>query len=252
METMKTHGNKSIIKELFALIKWSLLRHKSLLPVFTLTQAFLSVAIVYGLALLIPDVDKETAVYLSSGATTLGIIAVGCVLAAQIVSTAKQDGIVSYQITLPVSRFSILIADFLIWGMASLPGVFMSFLAAYFRFGVKINFSIKGTIILILIQLCMISIGFALAYWLSPNVVGLATQIIMIGGLLFSPITYPTDRLPSGLVSFFEFLPFVPSSNLIRAMFYGQGTGNFSNISVVCFWLILTSSLSLISLSRRD
>lgn len=252
METMKTHGNKSIIKELFAVIKWSLLRHKSLLPIFTLTQAFLSVAIVYGLALLIPDVDKETAVYLSSGATTLGIIAVGCVLAAQIVSTAKQDGIVSYQRTLPVSRFNILIADFLIWGMASLPGVFMSFLAAYLRFGVKINFSMKAIIILILIQLCMISIGFALAYWLSPNVVGLATQIIMIGGLLFSPITYPTDRLPSGLVIFFEFLPFVPSSNLIRAIFYGQGTVNVSNILVICFWLILTTSLSLTSLSKRD
>lgn len=51
----------------------------------------------------------------------------------------------------------------------------------------------KALAILSLIQLCMISIGFALAYWLTPNVVGLATQIIMIGGLLFSPITYPTD-----------------------------------------------------------
>ena len=41
----------------------------------------------------------------------------------------------------------------------------------------------KALAILSLIQLCMISIGFALAYWLTPNVVGLATQIIMIGGL---------------------------------------------------------------------
>lgn len=52
METMKNR-NKSTLVELSALIKWSLLRHKSLLPVFTATQAFLSVAIVYGLALLI-------------------------------------------------------------------------------------------------------------------------------------------------------------------------------------------------------
>ncbi|MGG7017779.1 UNVERIFIED_CONTAM: ABC transporter permease, partial [Pseudomonas aeruginosa] len=72
------------------LVGWSLLRHKYLLPVFTLTQVFLSLAIVYGLALLIPDVNNQTAIYLSSGATTLGIIAVGRVLAAQIVSTAKQ------------------------------------------------------------------------------------------------------------------------------------------------------------------
>ena len=37
-----------MIKELFALVGWSLLRHKYLLPVFTLTQVFLSLAIVYG------------------------------------------------------------------------------------------------------------------------------------------------------------------------------------------------------------
>lgn len=71
--------------------------------------------------------NNQTAIYLSSGATTLGIIAVGRVLAAQIVSTAKQEGIVDYQRTLPVSRLNILISDFIIWGMASLPGVFMSF-----------------------------------------------------------------------------------------------------------------------------
>lgn len=252
MKMMKIYRKKSIIKELLALAKWSLLRHKSLLPIFTITQIFLSVAIVYGLALLIPDIDKQTAIYLSSGATTLGIIAVGCVLAAQIVSAAKQDGIVSYQRTLPVSRFNILVADFIIWGIASLPGVFMSFLAAHFRFGVRVSFSLKAIIVLILIQLCMISIGFALAYWLSPNVVGLATQIIMIGGLLFSPITYPTNRLPSSVVSFFEFLPFVPSSNLIRGMFYEQGAFNIKNILVVCFWLMITTSLSIYSLSRRD
>lgn len=80
MKMIKNYRRKSMIKELFALVGWSLLRHKYLLPVFTLTQVFLSLAIVYGLALLIPDVNNQTAIYLSSGATTLGIIAVGCVL----------------------------------------------------------------------------------------------------------------------------------------------------------------------------
>lgn len=252
MKTMKANKNHSLLKQLSALIKWSLLRHKSLLPVFTLTQAFLSIAIVYGLALLIPKIDNETAVYLSSGATTLGIIAVGCVLAAQIVSTAKQDGIVGYQRSLPVLRINILLADFIIWGVASLPGILMSFLSAYFRFGVKINFSIGSLLMLSLILLCMISIGFSLAYWLSPNIVGLATQVIMIGGLLFSPITYPTDRLPDTLVTLFEFLPFVPASNMVRALFFNLGTFNSFNLVVIIFWLVVTMSLSLVSLSRRD
>lgn len=68
-----------------------------------MAQLLLSLAIVYGLTFLIPTMDDTTAVYLSSGAIVLGIIAVGGVLSAQIVSTAKQNGIVSYQRTLPVS-----------------------------------------------------------------------------------------------------------------------------------------------------
>lgn len=242
----------SFVSELCALIRWSLLRHKSLLPIFTITQAFLSVAIVYGLALLIPNVDQETAIYLSSGATTLGIIAVGCVLAAQIVSTAKQDGIVEYQRTLPVSRISILLADLFIWGIASMPGVFMSFIASYFRFGLTISFSLYSLIVVIVIQACMISIGFALAYWLSPNIVGLATQVIMIGGLLFSPITYPMDRLPDAVVKVFQLLPFVPASNIIRTLFFEYEKFNLINLVVILFWMIVSIVLSLVSLSRRD
>ncbi|MCD5030153.1 ABC transporter permease [Enterococcus asini] len=203
--------------QLYALIRWSLVRYKVLLPVFTIAQLLLSLAIVYGLAFLIPTIDQTTAIYLSSGATSLGIIAVGCVLAAQIVSTAKQDGIVSYQRTLPVSRISILLADFLIWGVASLPGVLMSFLASSLKFNLTIHFSFLSTFFLILSQMTMISIGFCIAYWLPANGVSLMTQIIMIGGLLFSPITYPAERLPGWTSIIYDFLPFVTSANLLRS-----------------------------------
>jgi ABC-2 type transport system permease protein len=235
-----------------ALCKWSLLRHKIILPMFTILQVILSVAIVYGLALLIPDIDPLSAVYLSSGATTLGLIAVGCVLAAQIVSTAKQDGIIKYQRTLPVSRINILITDFFIWGLASLPGVIMSFLAAAIRFGIAIHFSFQGFVILLLVQMSMISIGFAIAYWLNANSVSMMSQLIMIGGLLFSPITYPAERLPDWITDIYNILPFVPTSSLIRASFYQLGQLHFRDIIVVSLWLVVTSSVSLIALERRD
>ena len=86
--------------------------------------------------------NNQTAIYLSSGATTLGIIAVGRVLAAQIVSTAKQEGIVDYQRTLPVSRLNILISDFIIWEWYHYLGVYV-ILAAYLRFDVQIRFSMN-------------------------------------------------------------------------------------------------------------
>lgn len=252
MENSYTDKKSSNIRELGALIRWSLLRHKTMLPIFTVVQAFLSLAIVCGIALMIPDVDKNTAIYLSSGAATIGVIAVGCVLAAQIVNTAKQDGIVQYQRTLPVSRTNILIADFIIWGLASLPGVFMSFLAAYLRFGVTTKFSLINILILIVVQMCMISIGFSIAYWFSPDTVGLISQIIMIGGLLFSPIIYPSSRIPETIKVVYDYLPFVPAGNIIRSSFFGLGEFKWMDLVVIIIWTLVTYVISLTALSKRS
>ena len=70
---------------------------------------------------------------------TLGMIAVGCVLAPQIVSEGKQNGVFEYQRTLPVSRSIILLADLIIWGIASLPGVIMGCVASVLRFNINLN-----------------------------------------------------------------------------------------------------------------
>lgn len=127
----------------WGLIRWSLIRHKYLLPTFSLVQVAFAFAIVYGLVFLIPDIDNVTTIYLSSGAITLGIIAVGCVLAPQIISNSKQNGILQYQRTLPVPRSHILLADIIIWSIASLPGIIMGCMASIFRFGIHIYISFK-------------------------------------------------------------------------------------------------------------
>lgn len=236
----------------WGVMRWSLIRHRYLLPTFSIAQAILALAIVYGLALLIPEIDGETALYLSSGAITLGIIAVGCVLAAQIINTAKQDGIVQYQQTLPISRISILVADSIIWGLASLPGIVMACFAAMIRFQITIHLSVTSILIIMLAQVAMISIGFSIAYWFPPNVVALVTQIIMIGGLLFSPITYPAERLPNWMAMVYNILPFVPISNLIRASLFHLGVISWLDLFVVFFWLVVTFGASLLALSRRE
>lgn len=87
----------SYLKKLKGVIQWSLVRHKYLVPAFSIAQAAFAIAIIYGMALFIPELDATSIIYLSSGALTLGIIAVGCVLAPQIVSEAKQNGIFEFQ-----------------------------------------------------------------------------------------------------------------------------------------------------------
>ena len=91
----KVQPNNSIValKKLWGIIHWSLIRHKYLIPTFSIVQGIFAVAIICGMALLIPEIDEVTAVYLSSGALTLDIIAIGCVLAPQIVNESKQNGV---------------------------------------------------------------------------------------------------------------------------------------------------------------
>lgn len=242
----------SYFTKLKGVICWSLIRHKYLVPVFSLAQAAFAVAIICGMALFIPQLDNMSVVYLSSGALTLGMIAVGCVLAPQIVSEAKQNGIFEYQRTLPVSRNIILLADIIIWGIASLPGIIMGCVACTLRFDINLNITVQSCFIILLTQVTTICIGFCIAYWLPPNAMALATQVIMIGGLLFSPITYPAERLPEWTMYIYNVLPFVPMSNLIRSVLLLGKPIVLSDLIVVVFWAIVTFILSLCALSKRD
>ena len=251
-QTIIHAGPSRYFLQLWGLIRWSLVRHKYLIPTFSIVQALFAFAIVYGLALIIPEIDPVSAVYLSSGALTLGIIAVGCVLAPQIVSESKQNGLFQYQRTLPVSRKSILLADIIIWSIASLPGIIMGCVAAFLRFDIKMYINPLSCIIIIIIQVTMISIGFSIAYWLPPNAMALATQLIMIGGLLFSPITYPADRLPVWLSYVYHKLPFVPASNLIRSSLFRLEDFSYVSLCVVIIWGIIAFILALGALSRRE
>ncbi|WP_084252884.1 ABC transporter permease [Devriesea agamarum] len=234
------------------LVRWSLLRHKYLLPVFTAVQALFAVAIVYGLALLIPDIDSEAARYLSSGAWTLGIIAVGCVLAPQITGTAKQEGLLDYQRTLPVPRSAILLADAVVWSLAALPGIAVGMLAAAFRFGLDIQVNACIVAVVLGAQFTVVSIGYAIAFWLPLNVTSLVTQVVMIGGLLFSPITFPADRLPEWAVTLHQFLPFAPIGDLIREAAFRAGDPQLLNLVVAAVWAVAAYTMAYLALRRRN
>jgi len=244
-------SKSTTIKQFYGIVRWSLIRHKYLLPAFSLVQVILALAVVYGLALLTPEIDGELATYLSSGAISLGIIAVGCVLAPQIASNTKQNGIFEYQRVLPVPRILIFLGDVIIWSLASLPGVLMGFIASSLRFDLTVDVGLLGILAIILIQVTMISIGFAIAYWLTPNTVSMVTQLIMIGSLLFSPITYPAERLPEWSTYLYNALPFVPASNMIRYFFFSGNAVSMMNLVVVILWMLVSSLLAVMALSRK-
>lgn len=236
----------------WGLVRWSLIRHKHLLPAFTAVQALFAVAIVYGLALLIPEVDSEMVHHLSSGAWTLGIIAVGCVLAPQIMGTSKQEGLLDYQRTLPVPRSALLLADAFVWSAAALPGIAAGVLSTVLRFNIGIHIDVWTVLAIVAAQFTSVCIGYGIAFWLPYNATALVTQVIMIGGLLFSPITFPSERLPQWAAELHQFLPFAPLADIIRESAFRLGADQTLNIIVVIVWALAAYGLAYLALRRRS
>ncbi len=233
------------------LIQWSLVRHKFYIPVFIVVQILLSLAIIYGFSFITNAVDDMSKSFLCTGAITINIIAVTCVLAPQIVSEAKQNGIFDYQKTLPISRVCILTSDLFVWGMISLPGVFVSTIIGSISFDMNIQFGIISGVSVFFVIVSLILFGFSIAYLLPPNMMALVTQLIMIGGLLFSPIIYSADRLPYWMAGIYNYLPFVPVSNIIRFSLFRLNNFNITDYIVVFIWGAVSYLSSMYVLTRR-
>lgn len=233
------------------LVKWSLIRHKFYIPAFVIVQLLLSVSVIYGFSFITNAVDDLSRTFLCTGAITMNVIAVTCVLSPQVVNEAKQNGVLAYQKTLPISRFGIIMSDLLVWGVISLPGICVSIIIGTISFNMAVQLNIDSYLSLILIIAALTFFGFSIAYLFSPNVMTLITQVVMIGGLLFSPIVYPADRLPLWMAYVYNCLPFVPASNIIRYSLFGLDNFNIINYLVISFWGFISLLASMYVLTKR-
>lgn len=182
----------------------------------------------------------------------MAIISIGCTITAQNINHDKQNGLVTYMRTLPVPRHYIVLSELLIWTTASLPGIVVSFLLIFIKFNLTPQLSLATIIILLLSFITMISLGFAIAYWTEPNVIVLVTQLILMIGLLFSPITYPAERLPEIINMIYRFFPFVAIGDLIRnSVFLGAPMNPFQ-LMLLLFWSTLLLFLAVKKLNQRD
>lgn len=198
------------------LLRWAAIRQRYLLPLVLIIQIFLSVGIVIGFAFLLPTVDPATALYLATGAPTLGLITIGMVMAPQLVATAKTEGTFTYNQTLPVPRTAVLAADLTTWLVVGAPGLVLGLLVAVLRFDLTLRVSWLVVPAMLLVALTNTAVGFAIAYATPPSVTSLITQMIVFISLMFSPINFPADRLPQWLQAVHQVLPFQYMAEAVR------------------------------------
>lgn len=215
----------TMVNQALLLMQWQARRMTGALPLLVLIQVMLSVATIYGYGMLAGNPTGEDALYLATGAPTVALITIGLVMAPQIVAQAKTEGSLDWLRTLPVPRTLFLVSDLLLWTLIALPGVVLGVYAGVWRFGVHLAPAPWLVPAALAVSLTAAAVGYSMATLLKPMLANLLTQVLIFVILLFSPISYPADRMPAALQAIQSVLPFSSMAEVMRA---GLASSDFS------------------------
>jgi ABC-2 type transport system permease protein len=234
------------------LVTWQARRMKMFLPLGIVVQALFAFGIVAGYPLLFPTIDRTTILYLATGGPAVSLITIGLVAVPQLVSQARTEGTLDYMRTLPVPRVIYLLADMTVWLAVVVPGVIFAVVVAAIRFGLDLEISPLVVPAVLLVVLTATSVGYALASLLPPMVANMASQVLVVFILMFSPLNFPADRLPGWLATVHSFLPIQAMGELMR----GTLASNTFPLTAGAFlllggWCVATFSATSVVLTRR-
>ncbi len=219
------------------LLRWQYLRLRRTLLLLVVIQVALALGIVYGLSFLLPNIDGRSAMFLATGAPTVTLLILGLTVVPQEVTQGRLTGRTAYVGTLPVPRLAPPAAEVTFWVLAQLPGTVLALVAASVRFdfGLHPNAAVVPSILLV--ALSGAAVGYGLAMALRPEAAQQVASFLSIAILLFSPINFPTDRLPSVLQAIHEVLPIKYMADLVRwSLTGGSGESIGLAFAVVGLW----------------
>ena len=240
------------IRQGLLLAQWQLRRQSAFLPLLVVVQVAMAVATVVGYGLLVGDPTPEVALYLATGAPTITLITVGLVMTPQMVAQTKTEGSFDWIRTLPVPRFLFLASDLAIWTVLALPGLVLGIIAGALRFHVTLTVAPWIGLAILFVSLTSAAVGYAIGTVLPPAIANLTTQLLLFLVLLFSPVSYPVDRMPDWLQTLHLFLPIEPMAQLMRT---GLAGDTFSvplrSMLVLAGWCVVAVLGALAALRRR-
>ena len=228
----------SALRSYQLLVMWQARRMRMFLPLGILVQALFALGIVAGYPLLFPTIDRTTILYLATGGPVIALITMGLVAVPQMVSAAKTEGTLAYMRSLPIPRLVYLLADMTVWLVVVLPGVVFAVVIGSIRFGLDLQISPLVIPAVILVALTATSIGYALASLVPPMVANLASQVLVVFILMFSPLNFPADRLPGWLAAIHGVLPIQAMGEVMRGTLASNSfpitIGAFALLAVWC------------------
>ncbi|GAA3813889.1 ABC transporter permease [Cellulomonas soli] len=240
------------VRQLGLFAQWQLRRQAQFLPLLVIVQILLAITTILGYGLLIGEPDPQTALYLATGAPTITLITVGLVLTPQMLVTAKTEGSLDWLRTLPVPRWVFLAGDLLVWTLLALPGTVLGVVAGALRFDLTLSVAPWIVGAAVLVSLTAAAVGYAMASVLPAQLAMLMTQVLIFVVLLFSPVSYPADRMPGWLQQAHEWLPVEPMAQLMRT---GLAQDTFDvpgrSLVVLAVWCVVSVAAASAALRRR-
>lgn len=234
------------------LIQWQLRRSLVYLPLMVIVQVLLAVATIIGFGFLAGDLTPEAALFLATGAPTITLVTVGLVLTPQEVANAKREGSMDWMHTLPVPRGIFLLADLTMWTLVALPGLVLAVLVGAWRYDLQLSPAPWLVLALLAVSLTASSVGYALAVLLPPQLAMLVSQLLVFTILLFTPVSFPADRMPTWMQHVHQYLPFEPMAQVVRG---GLAADAFDvptrSVVVLALWCVLSIGAVIWALTRR-
>lgn len=239
-------------RQLGLLVQWQFRRSLPMLPLFIIVQTLLSVSMVLGYGLIVGHPGREASLYLAGGGPAVALISVGLIMTPQWVSQSRTEGSLDWMRTLPVPRVAFLLADLAIWTALALPGLVVGVLVANARFDVDLApqwWLVPGAVLVALTAAC---IGYAIATLLAPALAQILSQVLAFGIMLFSPVSFPADRLPDWAQEIHRWLPFEPMAQVVRAgLFSHDATMPIRSWILLGGWCLVAVAGASWALGRR-
>ncbi len=220
--------------------------------VFTIVQIIVSLGIAIGFTYLYSDADRQSILYLATGAPTIVLIMTGLVILPNQISNARIEGHGEFLRTLPVNRVAIIMADTTIWLLVTIPGIAVSSIATNFIFNPGFSVSPWFIPLYLLCALTCIGVGYGFSYAMPPMLAMALSQVIAFIALMFSPINFPMSRLPGWLQVVHTILPIDSMAQIMRStLAYNTFDLDSWVVVKVLIWCILGFIVSIRILNKK-
>ena len=213
----------------------------------------IALGVVIGFSFLVPSSSAgNEMLYLATGAPTIVLIMTALVVVPMQNATARVAGYIDFIKSLPVSRKNFLFADCTVWLLITVPAIVISTMIAHFMF--HPGFSVSWTIIpaYVLVVTACFGIGYGYSYAMPAELAMGLSQIIAFVALMFTPISFPMDRLPEWLQVVHLALPLHHMAQVMRAsLAHGTFQAGIVSYVVLAVWSVL-GCFAAIRILERD